>query len=87
MRPPSHLRSPVASRQWEFDLAEHDIEDAVEDLALARDVMVDGHRLDAEVLSERADRQRRPSASRIGDGDGTTQHAATGERFALAVRV
>ena len=63
-----HLRAPVAAGRREIDLAEDQVDDAVEDLVLARHVVVDRHRLDAELLGQRADGQR-PEPSGVGDRD------------------
>src|SRR5215218_10178594 len=52
------LGAPVAVVGRKVDLAEDFIDDAVEDLALVGDVVVDRHRFDAEFCGERADRQR-----------------------------
>jgi hypothetical protein len=58
VRAATDLRLPVAIAGWQLDLAEDDIDDAVEDLALVGDVVVDRHRCDAEFCGERADRKR-----------------------------
>ena len=64
------LRSPVAVDGGQVDLAEHDVDDRVEDLTLVRDVVVQRHRLHAEVLGERADGQGSDPV-RVGDRNGT----------------
>ena len=62
-------------------LAVDEVDDAVDDLVLVGDVVVDGHRLDAQLLRERADRQR-PDTPGVGDGHRAPQHplAAEGAR-------
>ena len=58
VRSPADLRTPVATHRRHLDLAEHHVDDAVQDLLLVGDVVIDRHRLDTELLGERADRQR-----------------------------
>ena len=66
----------------QFDLAEDEVDDAVDDLVLVRDVVVDRHRLDAELVGERADRQR-SEPSRVGDREGAAEHPIPAERHAF----
>ena len=68
------LGAPVAVDGGEADLVEDAVDDGVEDLALVRDVVVERHRLHAEVGGEGADRQRVDSAL-VGDGNGARQDA------------
>jgi hypothetical protein len=61
---------PVGVDQGQIDLCENYVDDAIEDLVLVGDMVVDGHRLDAEFLGERPHGQCR-IAFRISDGDST----------------
>ena len=47
---------PVTFRGRRLALCEHEVEDAVEQVVLVRDVVVEGHRLEAEHLAELAHR-------------------------------
>jgi hypothetical protein len=66
-------RLPVPTGRGHVDLAEDDLDHAVEEVVLARDVVVERHRLDAELLREPAHRQG-PEAAFVCDGDRGTQH-------------
>ena len=50
--------SPVSGRRRRLGLGEDEVEDAVEDVVLVGDVVVQRHRLEAERLAELAHRQR-----------------------------
>ena len=73
-RAPAHLLTPVALGIGKLDLLEDEVDEPVEELVLAGDVVVDRHRLGAELLRERTDGQARQTTS-VGDGDGRAQHA------------
>ena len=53
-RPLAHRGLPVGPGDRQVDLAEDEVDDAVEDLVLVGEVVVEGHRLDAELLAELA---------------------------------
>ena len=55
------------------------VDDPVEDVVLVRDVVVERHRLDAELLAELAHRQRLDPAC-VGEREGGAQHALPGQR-------
>ena len=80
VRPPPHLRAPVAAGRRQLDLAEDEVDDAVEDLVLVGDVVVDRHRLDAELAaaSERIVSDAEPAG--VGDRDGAAQHPLAAQR-------
>ncbi len=86
-RPKTHGRLPAGSAGWQSDLAEDEVGDAVQDVLLARDVVVEGHRLDPELLPEPANGQRLDPA-RVGKNEGGTQDALPAQRGpALGVEV
>ena len=70
---PFHLGPPVTAGSRKLDLAEDDVDQGVEDLVLVGDVVVDRHRLDAQLLGEGADRQR---SQPVGVGDATARPGA-----------
>jgi hypothetical protein len=72
-RPRAQGRLPVAVRRRGFDLAEDDVDHAVEQVVLAGDVVVERHRLDAELLRELAHGHGLEAAS-VREGDRGTQH-------------
>ena len=82
VRSATHLGLPVAVRLGQFDFAEDQVDDRVQDLVLVGDVVIDRHRLDAELLGQRPDRERR-EAPRVGDCDCAAQDAISAERHAL----
>ncbi len=49
---PAHRRLPVGSVGSEIDLGRDEVDDAVDDLVLRADVVVERHRLDAELLGD-----------------------------------
>jgi len=57
-RAPAHRGSPVDLGRGELDLAEDDVDHAVEELLLVRDVVVERHRAGAELVRKPANRQR-----------------------------
>jgi hypothetical protein len=63
----------------EIDLAEHKIDQTVQEVVFAGDVVVQGHRLDPEVLAE-APHAQRPDAVTISELDRGPQHAIPGQR-------
>ena len=64
----------------QLDLAEHEVDQPVEDLVLVGDVVVDRHRLDAELLGQRPDRQRRQAAG-VGDGERAAHDPVPAQRL------
>ena len=54
----SDRRVPVSGRRRRLALVQDEVEDAVEDVVLVGDVVVERHRLEAERLAELAHRQR-----------------------------
>ena len=66
-----------------LDLADDDLDDAIEQVVLVADVAVEGHRVDAELLAELAHAQRLDAAP-IGEVDGGPKHALAGQRRAAA---
>jgi hypothetical protein len=77
-RPLSHLHLPHAIEVWQIDLVEDEVDDAVKDLVLVGHVVVERHRLDAELGGQRSDGQRRHPA-RIGHRDGPLKHPLSAE--------
>ena len=74
----THRRLPVGVREGRLDLAEDDVDHAVEEVVLVGDVVVERHRLDAERLAELAHGQRADPAL-VGEGNGGTQHSLATE--------
>jgi hypothetical protein len=72
--PSRDLGAPLAVGRRQLDLAEDDVDDAVEDLVLVGDVVVDRHRLHPELLGQGPDRQPGDPTG-VGDRDGAVQHA------------
>ena len=62
----------------QVDLAEDQVDHAVEDVVLVGDVVVERHRLDAELLREPAHRER-ADALRVGQRDGGGQRPLPAE--------
>src|SRR6476660_1919132 len=73
-----HLRPPVPAGHRELDLAEDDVDERGEDLVLVGDVVVDRHRLGAELLRQRADGERSQTAG-VGDRERGLDHALAGQ--------
>src|SRR5438477_13042251 len=69
--PHGRLPSGVTGRQ--ADLAEHDVDHPVQQVALTGHVVVQRHRLDPEYLAEPAHAQR-PDAAFVSEGDRGLQH-------------
>src|SRR3954466_13215051 len=69
------LGPPVAARNRKRDLAEDDVDESGEDLVLAGDVVIDRHRLHAELRGQGADRER-PEPAGVGHGQPAPEHAA-----------
>src|SRR3954469_13688580 len=82
--PRAHLRPPVPAGHGKLDLAEDDVDERGEDLVLVGDVVVDRHRLDAELLREGADRQRR-QATCVGHGESALEHALPAQPRTAAI--
>jgi len=75
----AQLRLPVAAGQGRLDLAEDDVDHPVEEVVLVVDVVVERHRLDAELLGELAHRELlRPAL--VGQGDRSVKHPLSTER-------
>ena len=72
-------RRALENRDGIHDLADHDLDSAVEQGGLVVDVVVERHRLDAEVLSEVAHRERLDAAL-IGQVDRAAQDPLATER-------
>ena len=86
-RSPAHSRLPVSTVRREVDLAEYEIDDAVQDVVLVGDVVVERHRLDLELLTEPAHGERLDPA-RIGENQGGAQNALPAQgRSRLGIRV
>ena len=79
--PPS---SPAAG--WQLDLAHHDVDDLVPHVVLVRHVVVERHRLDAELLADLAHRERVDSIV-VGEADGGAQDALPAQGTRGLVRV
>ena len=62
-----------------LDLADDDVDHAVEELVLVGHVLVERHRHDAQFLSELAHVQRLDPGG-VGERDGGAQHAVSAER-------
>ncbi len=80
-RPPAHLGLPWRARHGQVDLGEDEVDDAVDDLVLVGEVVVERHRLDAEVLAEPAHAQAIEPAL-VGQPEGGLEDAVAGERLA-----
>ena len=63
----------------QVDLAEDEVDHAVEEVALVGDVVVERHRLDAEDLAELAHAQRRDPRL-VGERDSGAQHSIARQR-------
>ena len=72
-RPLTHRRLPVGSARGQVDLAEDQVDHAVEELVLVGHMVVQRHGLDPEGVAELAHTERRDPAL-VGEGDGSTQH-------------
>ena len=69
---------PVAPARRELPLREHEVEHPVEQVVLVRDVAVEGHRLEAELVTEPAHRQRL-DARAVGELERHAQDAVAAE--------
>src|SRR5438874_7264726 len=69
-----------------IDLAEDDIDHAIEHVLLVPYVVIERHRLDAELVAELAHAERLESAS-IGEADGGTQDPLPGQGCAALCRL
>ena len=78
-RPLAHGRLPVDACVWQTDLAEQEIDHAVNDLALVAHVAIQRHRLDAELLGELAHAERL-DAFLVGQLEGSAQHPLAAQR-------
>ena len=75
----SAFQSPLGAGRLE--LADHALDDAVEQVVLVPDVAVERHGVDAELLAEPAHAQRLEAAA-VGEVDGGLQDALAGQRRA-----
>ena len=80
-RAPSHRRPPLGTSRRQLDLAKNDVDHPVEKPLLVRDVVVERHRPDPELLSELAHRQRLDPLA-PGQGNRRLEHALPVERRA-----
>ena len=72
---PGRAASPSSHRRaGPVDLADEDLDDAIQQVVLVPDVTVERHRLDAELLAELAHAERIEPAS-VGELDGGQEHA------------
>ena len=78
-RPLLHGQLPAGPVGGQVDLAEYPVDHAVEQLALAGHVVIQGHRLDPENLPEPAHAER-TDAMFVGKGDGRAQHLVAVQR-------
>ena len=77
--PSPHGRLPVGVlRRW-LDLPDHDVDDAVEDVLLVPDVVVERHRVDTEDLAELAHADGVAAAS-IGELEGSLEDPLLAQR-------
>ena len=72
---------PVGAGDRRIDLADDDVDQPVQQLVLVRDVLVQRHRDDAEILAELAHADRVDPAG-VGERHGGTQHPLPAERHA-----
>src|SRR4029077_21000513 len=72
----AHRRLPIGSGGGEVDLAEDEVDHAVEEVALAGHVVVERHRLDPEGVAELAHAER-PGHDVVGERNGGAQHPFT----------
>jgi hypothetical protein len=75
---PSDRRLPVAAGRWQLDLRHHQLDDPLEDVVLVANVVIQRHRLHAQLLGQPAHRQRVDPA-RIGELHGRAQDAFAAE--------
>jgi hypothetical protein len=77
--PLPHRRFPVGSARGQVDLAEDQVDHAVEKLVLVGHVVVQRHGLDPEGFAELAHAERGDPAL-VGEGDGRKQHSLPAQR-------
>ena len=70
---------PIGCTRGQVDLAEDQVDHAVEELVLVGHVVVQRHGLDPEGFAELAHTERRDPAL-VGEGDGSTQHPLPTQR-------
>ena len=80
-RPRPQLGPPVAAHDRQVQLAEHRVDHRVEQRLLARDVVVERHRLDAEAAGQRPHRQG-GQALLVGEGHRLGDDAVAAQRGA-----
>src|SRR2546426_4056064 len=69
---------PVLAGEGALDLAHDQLDDAIEQVVLAPDMPVHGHRVDAELLTELTHAQRLDAIA-IGEADGSPEHTLPGQ--------
>ena len=77
--PSPHGGLPVGVLRGWLDLPDHDVDDAVEDVLLVPDVVVERHRVDTEDLAELAHADGVTAAS-IGEVEGSLKHPLLAQR-------
>ena len=82
-RAPTHRAPPIVAGDRHLDLGPDEVDDAVEELVLVGEVVVDRHRLDAELLAELAHAEGLEAAL-IGDSEGGLQDELTRQGDARA---
>ena len=83
---PAHGRLPVGVVGSEVDLGRNEVDDAVDDVVLRGDVVVERHRLDAELLRD-LPHAHRLDPTLVGELHRGAQDAISGQgvRFAMAL--
>jgi hypothetical protein len=71
-------RLPVLARVRSLDLADDHVDEPIQEIVLATDVSVQGHRVDPELLAELPHAQGLVAAS-IGEVHGCPEHAVAGQ--------
>src|SRR3954469_9021576 len=84
--PSGQLGAPVTAHRRQLYLAEDDVDDAVEDLLLVLDVVVDGHRLHTELVGQGPNGQGADAAP-VGHLHRTTQDLVAVEPWTLGLGV
>src|SRR5271166_5786059 len=77
--PLTHRRLPVGSPRGQVDLAEDQVDHAIEELVLVGHVVVERHGFDPEGVAELAHAERR-DPTLVGEGDGSKQHSLPAQR-------
>jgi hypothetical protein len=82
---PAHGSLPVVAVRRQVDLGRDEVDDAVDDLVLPRNVVVERHRLDSELLRDLPHAHRLDPAL-VGELHRGAQHAIPAQRSALGFR-